>query len=174
MGLVDEARWQAFTRKRDAIDHEQRRLHDLWVRPDTSQATRLAQLSGEQLNSEQRIDDLLRRPQLDYATLMQLDGIGPGTTGPVAEQVEIQAKYQGYIERQREEIARQQRHEHKPLPENFDYLQVRGLSSEVREKLLAVRPETIGQAARIPGVTPAAVSLLLVHLKKTGLARKSA
>jgi len=174
MGLVNESRWRAFSAKRESIEREQQRLHDLWVRPGTAQAQQLADSRGEILANEQRIDDLLRRPQLDYTTLMQLDGIGPGETGAVAEQVQIQAKYHGYIERQRDEIARQQRNEHKPLPDNFDYLQVRGLSSEVREKLLAVRPETIGQAARIPGVTPAAISLLLVHLKKAGLARKSA
>jgi len=106
---------------------------------------------------------------------MQLPALGPGVSDrKVAEQVEIQAGYQGYIERQREEIARQQRNEHKVLPGDFDFRQVRGLSAEVREKLIAVRPETIGQAARIPGVTPAAVSLLLVHLKKTAPARKTA
>ena len=174
MGLVDEARWRAFSHKREAIEREQARLHDLWVRPNTPQAQQLAAASNEVLSSEQRLDELLRRPQLDYATLMQLDGMGPGESGAVAEQVEIQARYHGYIERQRDEIERQRRNENKPLPATFDYHGVRGLSSEVREKLLAVRPETIGQAARIPGVTPAAISLLLVHLKKARLARKSA
>ena len=174
LGLVDEKRWRAFDKKREAIEREQQRLHGLWVRPGTALAQQLADTGGETLASEQRIDDLLRRPQLGYATLMQLEGIGPGETGPVAEQVEIQAKYHGYIARQQDEIARQQRNEHKSLPDNFDYHQVRGLSSEVREKLFAVKPETLGQAARIPGVTPAAISLLLVHLKKAGLARQSA
>ncbi len=174
MGLVDESRWSAFNKKREAIEREQQRLQDLWVRPGTAVAQQLADTGGETLTAEQRVDDLLRRPQLDYVTLMQLEGIGPGETGAVAEQVEIQAKYHGYIERQRDEIARQQRNEHKVLPDNFDYHKVRGLSCEVREKLLAARPETLGQAARIPGVTPAAISLLLVHLKKAGLARKSA
>ena len=106
---------------------------------------------------------------------MQLAGIGPGVADSrVAEQVEIQCKYHGYIERQREEIERQQRNEHKRLPADLDYHAVKGLSAEVREKLAAVRPETLGQAARIPGVTPAAVSLLLVHLKKSAPARRSA
>ena len=117
----------------------------------------------------------MRRPALRYADLMRLEGIGPGVDDSrVAEQVEIQAKYHGYIERQREEIERQQRNEHKRLPADLDYREVKGLSAEVREKLMAVRPETLGQAARIPGVTPAAVSLLLVHLKKSAPARRSA
>ncbi|VAW75457.1 tRNA-5-carboxymethylaminomethyl-2-thiouridine(34)synthesis protein MnmG [hydrothermal vent metagenome] len=174
MNLVNEARWHAFGKKREAIEREQKRLHDLWVRPGTPQAQQLADVSGEDFNKEQRVDDLLRRPQVDYAALMQLEGIGPGETGKIAEQVEIQAKYHGYIERQQDEIARQQRNENKSLPEPFDYRQVRGLSAEVCEKLMAVVPETIGQAARIPGVTPAAISLLLVHLKKAGMARKIA
>ena len=174
MGLVQESRWRAFNEKREAIEREQQRLQGLWVRPGTAVAQQLATTGGETLTGEQRVSDLLRRPQLEYATLMQLEGIGPGETGSVAEQVEIQAKYHGYIERQRDEIVRQQRNEHKALPDNFDYHQVRGLSSEVREKLLAAQPETLGQAARIPGVTPAAISLLLVHLKKAGQARKSA
>ncbi|TCK16909.1 tRNA uridine 5-carboxymethylaminomethyl modification enzyme [Thiogranum longum] len=174
MGLVDAPRYTTFNEKRESIEREQQRLHELWVRPGTENAQQLAETGGEILTSEQRIDDLLRRPQLDYATLMELEGVGPGETGAIAEQVEIQAKYHGYIERQRDEIARQQRNEHKALPDNFDYRKVRGLSSEVREKLLAAQPETLGQAARIPGVTPAAISLLLVYLKKTGQARKSA
>ncbi len=174
LGLVDDTRWRSFERKREAIEREQQRLHGLWVRPGTPRAEQLEAQSGERLGSEQRVAELLRRPGLDYATLMQLDGVGPGETGAVAEQVEIQARYHGYIARQRDEIARQQRNENKPLPTDLDYRQVRGLSSEVREKLLAVRPGTIGQAARIPGVTPAAISLLLVHLKKAGPGRKSA
>ncbi len=174
MKLVDEHRWKALCTKRESIEREQKRLHDLWVRPGTHQAQQLAEISGETINKEHRVNDLLRRPQVEYSTLMQLEGIGPGETGKIAEQVEIQARYHGYIERQQDEIARQQRNENKSLPDNFDYQQVRGLSSEVCEKLLAVLPETIGQAARIPGVTPAAISLLLVHLKKARLARKTA
>ena len=174
MGLVGETRWRRFNEKRETIEREQQRLRQLRVSPGSELARQLANSTGEVLSSEQGIDDLLHRPQLDYVTLMQLDGIGPGETGAVAEQVDIQAKYHGYIERQRDEIARQQRNEHKSLPDNFDYQGVRGLSSEVCEKLQAVQPETLGQAARIPGVTPAAISLLLVHLKKARLARKSA
>jgi tRNA uridine 5-carboxymethylaminomethyl modification enzyme len=175
LGLVDDARWQPFCDKQDAIAREQARIASLSVRPETPLAQALAARCGESINAEQRVDELLRRPALGYAELMQLQGIGPGVADArVAEQIEIQAKYHGYIERQREEIERQQRNEHKRLPAELDYGDVKGLSAEVREKLMAVRPETLGQAARIPGVTPAAVSLLLVHLKKSAPARRSA
>jgi len=175
LGMVDAARWQHFSEKREAIVKEQQRLHGLWVRPDTMASRQLAMRHGEVLNNEQRAAELLRRPALNYASLMQLEGLGPGVAGAkIAEQVDIQAKYHGYIERQQEEIERQRRNEHKVLPTDFDYHRVRGLSSEVREKLIASCPETIGQAARIPGVTPAAVSLLLIHLKKTGRSRQTA
>ncbi|MGI9319975.1 MAG: tRNA uridine-5-carboxymethylaminomethyl(34) synthesis enzyme MnmG, partial [Thiogranum sp.] len=174
-GLVDHARWQRFSEKREAIQQEQRRLHMLWVRPETPASRQLAMRHGEALNKEQRVADLLRRPALNYTGLMQLEGLGPGVEdAKIAEQVEIQARYYGYIERQQDEIERQLRNEHKVLPADFDYHRVKGLSSEVREKLMAACPETIGQAARIPGVTPAAISLLLVHLKKAGLSRKMA
>jgi tRNA uridine 5-carboxymethylaminomethyl modification enzyme len=174
-GLVDNQRWQRYVEKREAIEQEQQRLRTLWVRPETPAGRQLSSQHGEVLNSEQRAADLLRRPALSYTDLVQLQGLGPGVEDEeIAEQVEIQAKYHGYIERQQEEIDRQRRNEGKLLPADFDYSQVKGLSSEVREKLIASCPETIGQAARIPGVTPAAVSLLLVHLKKTGLSRKTA
>jgi tRNA uridine 5-carboxymethylaminomethyl modification enzyme len=175
LGLVDPERWKRFTARREAIDKEQQRLKTLWVRPGSGAAEQLSSLSGETIGSEQRVADLLRRPAISYADLMTLETVGPGSSDQsVAEQVEIQAKYHGYIERQQEEIDRQQRNEHKCLPPNLDYRQVRGLSAEVCEKLMATHPETVGQAARIPGVTPAAVSLLLVYLKKAGQARKSA
>jgi tRNA uridine 5-carboxymethylaminomethyl modification enzyme len=175
LGLVEDDRWQAFDKKREAIIHEQQRLQASWVRPGSRAAEQLRERHDEILNNEQRVADLLRRPTLSYAVLMQLDGIGPGCDeATIAEQVEIQARYHGYIERQQEEIERQRRNEHKRLPAAMDYHQVKGLSSEVREKLIATAPETIGQAARIPGVTPAAVSLLLVHLKKSALSRKTA
>ena len=175
MGLVDDVRWQRFTAKRGAVSEEQQRLQERWIRPDTPESRQLEELHGERISSEQRVSDLLRRPSLSYAALMQVAGVGPGAVdSKVAEQVEIQASYQGYIERQQEEIERQRRNEQKALPVDFDFRQVKGLSSEVREKLIAVNPETIGQAARIPGVTPAAVSLLLVHLKKSARSRKSA
>jgi tRNA uridine 5-carboxymethylaminomethyl modification enzyme len=175
LGLVDNARWRRFVDKREAIQQEQGRLHMLWVRPKTPASQQLAVRHGEAINSEQRAADLLRRPALNYDVLMQLDGLGPGVEdAKIAEQVEIQARYYGYIQRQQEEIERQRRNEHKSLPMDFDYHRVKGLSAEVREKLIATCPESIGQAARIPGVTPAAVSLLLVHLKKAALSRKTA
>ena len=175
LGLVEKAHWQRFSEKREAIQQEQQRLHMLWVRPETPASRQLAMRHGEVLNNEQRAAELLRRPALNYHGLMQLQGLGPGVEdAKIAEQVEIQASYHGYIERQQQEIERQRRNEHKALPADFDYHRVKGLSAEVREKLMATCPETIGQAARIPGVTPAAISLLLVHLKKAGLSRKTA
>ncbi|MBK1649758.1 tRNA uridine-5-carboxymethylaminomethyl(34) synthesis enzyme MnmG [Rhabdochromatium marinum] len=168
LGLVDERRWQAFETKRDAITREQQRLRDTWVRPGSPVATALAAPLGEPPKREVRALDLLARPQLDYARLTAIAELGPAVSDPaVAEQIDIQAKYAGYLERQRAEIERQQAQEHQPLPVNFDYDRVRGLSAEVLEKFKQVRPTTLGQAARIPGVTPAAVSLLLIHLKRT-------
>jgi tRNA uridine 5-carboxymethylaminomethyl modification enzyme len=175
LALVDDRRWRAYCLRRDAIAAEQQRLQTLWVRPGSAAAEQLSSRHGETLASEQRVSDLLRRPALSYAGLMALEGIGPGCEDAgVAEQVEIQARYHGYIERQHQEIARQQRHENKPLPADMDYHLVKGLSAEVREKLIDAAPQTIGQAARIPGVTPAAISLLLVYLKKSAVTRKSA
>ena len=175
LGLVDDGRWRSFEQKSDAIAREQQRLQGLWVRPGSAAAGALGARHGEMISSEQRVADLLRRPTLSYPDLMGLDGIGPGCGDrQVAEQVEIQARYQGYIERQQDEIERQRRNEDKRLPEGMDYRVVKGLSIEVREKLTQVAPQTIGQAARIPGVTPAAISLLLVHLKKAALPRKIA
>jgi tRNA uridine 5-carboxymethylaminomethyl modification enzyme len=175
LGVVDDARWRAFEAKREAMVREQQRLRDLWLRPGSDDEC-IARVLGAPLVRECRAAELLRRPELSYAALMTLPGIGPGVADPkVAEQVEIQARYAGYIDRQQEEIARQRRHEETALPPDFDYAQVRGLSAEVREKLMRGRPETVGQAARLPGVTPAAVSLLLVHLKKRAVqARRSA
>jgi tRNA uridine 5-carboxymethylaminomethyl modification enzyme len=135
----------------------------------------LSALLEKPLQREWRASELLSRPELDYRSLTAIDGIGPGVAArDVAEQVEIQARYAGYIDRQQAEVVRQQREQDQPLPVDFDYTMVRGLSSEACEKLQVVRPETIGQAARIPGITPAAVSLLLVHIKKFKTARKSA
>jgi tRNA uridine 5-carboxymethylaminomethyl modification enzyme len=175
LGLVDERRWQVFSVRREAIEREQQRLQALRVRPDSPQAGALSGLLDKPLSRDLRAADLLRRPEVDYAALTAVPGLGPAVADAgVAEQVEIQAKYSGYLERQQAEIQRQQRHQDQPLPVEFDYNAVRGLSSEVCEKLQAVRPETIGQAARIPGITPAAVSLLLIHMKRHKLARKRA
>ena len=175
LGLVDEHRWQRFCERREAIEQEQQRLQSLCVQPGSAAAEALAVLLEKPLQRELRVSELLRRPELDYRSLMAIAGIGPGVDATdVAEQVEIQAKYAGYLDRQHAEIVRQQRQHDQPLPLDFDYTMVRGLSNEACEKLQGVRPETIGQAARIPGITPAAVSLLLVHIKKFKAARKSA
>ena len=175
LGLIDAQRWQRFCERREAIEQEQQRLQALRVKPDTPAAAALSALLEKPLQRELRASELLRRPELDYRSLTAIDGIGPGVGAQdVAEQVEIQAKYAGYLDRQQAEIDRQQRNQDQPLPVDFDYTMVRGLSNEACEKLQAVRPETIGQAARIPGITPAAISLLLIHIKKFRAARKSA
>jgi tRNA uridine 5-carboxymethylaminomethyl modification enzyme len=166
LGLVGDGQWAAFARKREAIAREQARLAETWVRPSQLDAAAEAAL-GEGLRREVRASELLSRPGVSYAALMTVPGVGPGVDdSAVAEQVEIQAMYAGYIDRQEAEIARTRANEALALPPDFDFATVRGLSTEVREKLVRLRPATIGQAARIPGVTPAAVSLLLVHLKR--------
>jgi tRNA uridine 5-carboxymethylaminomethyl modification enzyme len=176
LGLVDDARWQLFEAKRTAVDGELARLQSAWVRPGTDAAARLESRSGP-LSREQRALDLLRRPEVSYATLVEAVGASEESwrederlAVQVPLQVDVQAKYHGYIERQHEEIERQRRHEDTCLPDEIDYGAVRGLSNEVRQRLAEHRPATLGQAARIPGITPAAVSLLLVHLKRRELA----
>ncbi|MBI1964980.1 MAG: tRNA uridine-5-carboxymethylaminomethyl(34) synthesis enzyme MnmG [Betaproteobacteria bacterium] len=167
LGVVEDARWEAYSRKREAIAREQERLRSAWVNPKQLTPEIVEQTLGQPLEREHSLTELLRRPDVSYAALMKLPGAGPGVADPqVAEQVEIQAKYQGYIERQQEEIARREHYENLPLPADLDYAAVRGLSVEARQKLNRYRPETLGQAARISGVTPAAVSVLLVHLKR--------
>ena len=167
LGLVDDARWERFSRKRDAVAAETARLAAVWAAPNNALGREAVATLGIELSRETHALDLLRRPELGYATLMTVPLLGPGVDDAnVAEQVEIEAKYAGYLARQREEIARQQRHEHTPIPAAFDYARVRGLSNEVQQKLERVRPQTVGQAQRIPGMTPAAISLLLVHLTK--------
>jgi tRNA uridine 5-carboxymethylaminomethyl modification enzyme len=167
LGLVDDARWECFSRKREAIETETARLSALWAAPNNALGASIARHIGVEVSRENNAIDLLRRPELDYATLMQVPGLGPGVgDAKVAEQVEIETRYAGYLDRQREEIARARRHETTSIPAAFDYAQVSGLSAEVRQKLERVRPETLGQAQRIPGMTPAAISLLLVHLER--------
>lgn len=167
LGLIDAERWTQFATKRDQIEAEQSRLQSTWLYPGKLDKAALTTVLGQDLSREVTLQDLLRRPKVTYQALMSLPEIGPGVADPVvAEQVEIQAKYAGYIDRQKDEIARQKRYEQKPIPEQMDYAQVKGLSIEVREKLKRSQPQTIGQAARISGVTPAAISLLLVYLKK--------
>ncbi|MBE0509598.1 MAG: tRNA uridine-5-carboxymethylaminomethyl(34) synthesis enzyme MnmG [Gammaproteobacteria bacterium] len=165
LGLVDDTRWAAFEAKREAIELERQRLRDNWLRPGESVQEQA--VFGSPLSHEYRLEELLRRPEVSYEKLFSLrPDLSPVEDPQVAEQVSIQLKYAGYIERQHEEIARSRRHEETALPDGFDYAGVRGLSAEVQEKLQKVRPATLGQAGRIPGVTPAAISLLLVHLKK--------
>jgi len=169
LGLVDDARWAAFARKRDAIEAETTRLGAIWAAPGNALGASIEAVLGVPVSRETPVHDLLRRPELDYAKLMSVPALGPGVDDPkVAEQVEISAKYAGYLGRQAEEIERQRRHETTAIPAAFDYAKVSGLSAEVRAKLERVRPDTIGQAMRISGLTPAAISLLLVHLKRHG------
>jgi tRNA uridine 5-carboxymethylaminomethyl modification enzyme len=175
LGLVDERRWASFCVKRTAIEQEQQRLAAVLVRPDSNTGSAVAALLDRPLARELFAAELLRRPELGYHALTAIGELGPPVADQaVAEQVEIQAKYAGYLDRQAGEIDRQRRQQDQTLPVEFDYNAVRGLSSEVCEKLLDARPLTIGQAARIPGITPAAISLLLIHLKKNRLVRKSA
>ncbi|WP_058835955.1 tRNA uridine-5-carboxymethylaminomethyl(34) synthesis enzyme MnmG [Luteimonas abyssi] len=168
LGLVDDARWARFETKREAVEHETARLRGLWASPHNAAGQDAVARLGIELKREASALDLLRRPELDYAALASVPALAAETPVPpeVAEQVEIETKYAGYLDRQRAEIERQQRHGNTAVPDGFDYAQVRGLSAEVRQKLETVRPLTIGQAQRIPGMTPAAISLLLVHLER--------
>ncbi|HEV7804118.1 MAG TPA: tRNA uridine-5-carboxymethylaminomethyl(34) synthesis enzyme MnmG, partial [Burkholderiales bacterium] len=167
LGLVTDERWGAFSAKREAIAREQERLKTTWVNPHVVSAEAAMRVIGQPLEREYTLDQLLRRPDVSYAQLMSLPAAGPGIAdAQAAEQVEIQAKYHGYIERQKEEIARNEGQESARLPADIDYCKLRGLSIEVQQKLNHHHPETVGQAARISGVTPAAISVLLVHLKR--------
>ena len=179
LGLVDDARWDAFSRKRDAVSRETERLKSTWVNPRNLSATESERVLGKAIEHEHNLFDLLRRPDVGYDALMSLDGgkhassdVSRETLGElsaaVIEQVEIAAKYSGYIDRQRDEVERAAYYEGLRLPPELDYLQIPALSIEVRQKLQKHRPETLGQAGRISGVTPAAISLLLIHLKKGG------
>jgi tRNA uridine 5-carboxymethylaminomethyl modification enzyme len=169
LGLVDDLRWAAFCEKREAIEREQQRLRSTVLQPTAVSAEDSQRVFGDVLARDYKLHDLLRRPNVTYEALTSLPAVGsPVADEKVVEQVEIQCKYAGYIERQQEEIAKQRRNEETRLPDWLDYAQVRGLSNEVRQKLQTQRPATIGQAARTPGITPAAISLLLVHLKKAG------
>ncbi|MFP4463193.1 MAG: tRNA uridine-5-carboxymethylaminomethyl(34) synthesis enzyme MnmG [Guyparkeria sp.] len=172
LGLVDERRWRAFNEKMEAIEAERGRLKDIWVHPGHPAADRL---EGSITRNVTALD-LLRRPELDYVAIAAVDELAPEAmpAPAVIEQLEIEAKYAGYIDRQRDEVARSVRQEQEAIPADLDYAEIRGLSNEVRDKLGQQRPATVGQAARIPGVTPAAVSLLLVHLKRRGDMARSA
>jgi len=171
LGLVDERRWAAFCEKREGIEREEQRLKATWVRPGTAQGEAIAARFGTPLAHEYSLHSLLARPEIDYAALTGITG--EAVDNPqVAEQVEIRIKYAGYIARQQEEIERLRASEDTRLPEDLDYSVIGGLSREIQGKLSTARPQTLGQASRIPGVTPAAVSLLLIHLKKRGAGRQ--
>lgn len=170
MGLVEDEQWALFDRKREAIELERQRLADIWLHAGNVTEDDSRRVFGNTLSREVRAIDALARPGVDYAGLASLQAVSPGIEeSGVIEQLEIHARYSGYIERQKKEIERQQASEHIRLPGEFDFSNVQGLSAEVMEKLQRQQPETIGQAARIPGITPAAVSLLLVHLKRKSI-----
>lgn len=167
LGLVDDRRWRAFDEKRQLIDQETSRLRSIWAAPNNQLGRDIEAAIDIKLTRETSAHDLLRRPEVDYARLMQVPGIGPGLEHAQASaQIEIQTRYAGYLDRQKDEIDRQQRHENLPIPAEFDYAQVAGLSTEAAQKLTRTRPQTLGQAMRIAGITPAVVSLLLVHLRR--------
>jgi tRNA uridine 5-carboxymethylaminomethyl modification enzyme len=175
LGLVDDVRWAAFNEKIEQIELERQRLKQSWIHPQHAALNAVNALLKTPLSREASLEDLIRRPEVTYEDLMQIEGVGPGLAmQDAAEQVEIQIKYEGYINRQQDEIAKQERNENTRLPAGFDYAVVKGLSNEVVLKLNQAQPETMGQASRISGITPAAISLLLVYLKKQGLLRKSA
>ncbi len=185
MGLVDDARWDAFSRKRDAVSRETERLKSTWVNPRNLPAAESERVLGKAIEHEYNLFELLRRPDVSYAALMSLDDGRYASSAqaeplvsretlvelyqPVVEQVEIAAKYAGYIDRQKEEVGRSAFYEGLKLPPDLDYMQVAALSIEARQKLQKHRPETLGLASRISGITPASISLLLIHLKKTGM-----
>lgn len=175
LGLVDDARWARYNQKLEAIEQERQRLRELWVHPKSDNVDEVNSVISAPLTKEASAEDLLRRPEMTYELLMTLPSYGPALADEQsAEQVEIQVKYEGYIARQQEEIDRQQRNENTLLPTDLDYRQVNGLSNEVIAKLNDHKPTSIGQASRISGITPAAISILLIYLKKQGLLRKSA
>jgi len=175
LGLVDDERWSKFNTKMEQVELERQRLRSTWIHPQHPSLAAVNALVTTPLSREQSLEELLRRPEVTYDALMAIEGVGPSVTDhAAAEQVEIQIKYAGYIERQHDEVAKQLRNENTLLPQDMDYHQVNGLSNEVKAKLSDTKPQTIGQASRISGITPAAISILLVHLKKHGLLRKTA
>lgn len=173
LGLVGDDQWRVFCEKQEAIERHAQRFKRTWVQPQSAEATELEQLLGQPLTREYSLFALLKRPELNFP---QLNGLCSGDDVPedVAQQIEISAKYAGYIDRQQDDIERLRRHENTPIPLEFDYSVVAGLSNEVQQKLMEIRPETLARAARIPGVTPAAISLLLIYLKKTASRKRTA
>ena len=170
LGVVDDVRWEAFSRKQEAVAREQARLRSVWIRPQTLPEADALRVLGKSIEHEYSLHELLRRPDVSYGDLMSLPGAGEGVNAPeVIDQIEIQAKYQGYIERQRDEIERGRAQEDLRLPSDFDYATVHGLSVEAQQKLTRHQPETLGHASRLSGITPAAISVLLVYLKRAGI-----
>ncbi|MGY3879136.1 MULTISPECIES: tRNA uridine-5-carboxymethylaminomethyl(34) synthesis enzyme MnmG [Aeromonas] len=175
LGLIDDERWGKFNAKMEQVELERQRMRSTWIHPQHPSLEAVNALVNTPLTREQSLEELLRRPEVTYDALMAIDGVGPAIADPAAaEQVEIQIKYAGYIERQNDEVEKQLRNENTLLPLDLDYRDVNGLSNEVKTKLNDAKPQTIGQASRISGITPAAISILLVHLKKHGLLRKTA
>jgi len=166
LGVVNETRWQQFSVKREAISQQMQSLQENWIRPQTPASEKIGHLTGDPLTREYRLLDLLRRPEISYNDLFEAAGLGVHPLEAVRQQVEIQAKYHGYVVRQQQEIERQQRHVTTVIPAEFNYRAISGLSNEIVEKLERIRPTSLGQAARIPGITPAAISLLLIYIKK--------
>ena len=171
LGLIDEKRWRAYSEKRETIEREQQRLKSTWVQPDSSAAEKLNPKLKKPLSREYSLADLLKRPELElndiYAATAAEVGIEIDNQ-QAKEQIEIAAKYAGYIDRQQGDIDKLRRSEQTKIPSSFDYNSVSGLSNEVKQKLNDAKPESLGRASRVPGVTPAAISLLLIHLKKMG------
>ncbi|MBR7631136.1 MULTISPECIES: tRNA uridine-5-carboxymethylaminomethyl(34) synthesis enzyme MnmG [Aeromonas] len=175
LGLVDDERWGKFNVKMEQVELEQQRMRSTWIHPQHPSLEAVNALVNAPLTREQSLEELLRRPEVTYDALMAIEGVGPALSDhAAADQVEIQIKYAGYIERQHDEVEKQLRNENTLLPLDMNYRDVNGLSNEVIAKLSDARPQTIGQASRISGITPAAISILLVHLKKHGLLRKTA
>ncbi|EPC3543334.1 tRNA uridine-5-carboxymethylaminomethyl(34) synthesis enzyme MnmG [Aeromonas hydrophila] len=175
LGLVDDERWGKFNAKMELVEQERQRMRSTWIHPQHPSLEAVNALVNTPLTREQSLEELLRRPEVTYEALMAIEGVGPALTDTAAaDQVEIQIKYAGYIERQHDEVEKQLRNENTLLPLDMNYRDVNGLSNEVIAKLNDAKPQTIGQASRISGITPAAISILLVHLKKHGLLRKTA
>jgi len=174
LGLVDDVRWKAFSEKQELVESELKRLKGQWVNPNSINADKINELLKKPMQRESTLEAMIRRPEVNYETLMKIEGLGPAIADPIAaEQVEINIKYQGYIDRQLDEIEKLKRHENTALPVDLDYSEIKGLSNEVTAKLNDIKPHSIGQASRVSGITPAAISILLIHLKKSGVRRKA-
>jgi tRNA uridine 5-carboxymethylaminomethyl modification enzyme len=171
IGLVDDQQWKIFCEKQEGIKRDKKRLSSTWVQASGEQAEKFNALMDKPLQREYSLNDLLKRPNISYKDIEVITG-NSDENDQVKEQVEIQVKYDGYITRQLEEVERLKRYENTLIPENFNYSDISGLSNEVTAKLIQAKPDTLGRASRIPGVTPAAVSLLLVFMKKRGLLKK--